>query len=87
VRIDGPAALLLAGLLLRAIDSVSAVIVHWLVVALPIYVAQIVGLAVQFMAIIALGRVVPGVSVDGTATAVWGAVLPTMQRQCAANRA
>lgn len=87
MRIDDPAALLLAGLLLRAIDSVSAVIVLWLVVALPIYVAQIVGLAVQFMAIIALGRVVPGVSVDGTATAVWGAVLPTMQPQCAANRA
>lgn len=78
LKIDGPTALLLAALLLLALDNVSAVVLHWLLVALPIYVAQILGLAVQFMVIVALGRVVPGVSVDGTATAVWGAVLLTM---------
>ena len=75
--INGPAALLLAALLLLALDSTSAVVFHWLLVGLPIFVAQTLGLVVQVAAIIALGRVVPGVSVDNDATAIWGAVLLT----------
>jgi uncharacterized membrane protein YvlD (DUF360 family) len=78
LKIDGPVALLLAGLFLLALDSSSAVILHGLLVGLPIFVAQILGLAVQFVAILALGRVVPGIRVDGDATAAWGAFLLTM---------
>ena len=78
LRIDGFAAVLLAGLLLLALDSCSDIVLQWLFVAWPIFVAQTIGLVVQVMAIIAVGRVVPGVSVSGTATAVWGAVLLTI---------
>ena len=78
LKIDGLVALLLAGLFLVALDSSSAVVLHGLLVGLPIFVAQILGLAVQFVAILVLGRVVPGVRVDGDATAAWGAVLLTM---------
>lgn len=78
LRIDGPVPLLLAGLFLIALDSSSAVFLHGLLVGLPIFVAQILGLAVQFAAILTLGRVVPGVSVGGATTAVWGALLLTM---------
>ena len=78
LSIDGPGPLLLAGLLLAALDSSSDVVLHWLFVAWPIFVAQTVGLAVQFVAIIIIGQVLPGVRVDGIATAVWGAVLLTL---------
>jgi uncharacterized membrane protein YvlD (DUF360 family) len=78
VRIDGPGPLLLAGLLLLALDSSSAIALHGLLAGLPIFVAQTAGLGLQFVAIIVLGRVVPGVSVDGATTAVWGAVLLTI---------
>ena len=78
LHIDGPGALLLAGLLLLILDGSADVLLQWLFVGRPIFVAQTLGLVVQVLAVIALGRVVPGVGVDGTATAVWGAVLLTM---------
>jgi uncharacterized membrane protein YvlD (DUF360 family) len=78
LRIDGLATLLLAGLLMLALDSGSDIVLQWLFVARPIFVAQTLGLVVQVMAIIGVGRVVPGVSVEGTATAVWGAALLTI---------
>ena len=77
LSIDGFGPLLLAGLLLAFLDSFSDVVIHWLFVAWPTFVAQLVGLAVQFAVIVFLGRVMPGVRVDGTSTAVWGAVLLT----------
>jgi uncharacterized membrane protein YvlD (DUF360 family) len=78
LRVDGLGTLLLAGLLMLALDSSSDIVLQWLFVAWPIFVAQTIGLMVQVMAIIAVGRVVPGVSVEGTATAIWGAVLLTI---------
>ena len=78
LSIDGPGPLLLAGLLLAALDSSSDVVLHWLLVVWPVFVAQTVGLAVQFVAIIIIGQVLPGVRVDGITTAVWGAVLLTL---------
>ncbi len=78
LSIDGLAPLLLAGLLLLALDSSSAVVLHWLLVGWPIFIAQTLGLGVQFVAIIVLGRVLPGVRVGDTATAAWGAVLLTL---------
>ena len=77
LTIDGPALLLLAAFLLLVLDSSSALVLHWLLVGLPIFVAQVLGLALQVVAIIALGRVFPGIRVVDTATAVWGAVLLT----------
>ena len=78
LRIDGPTALLLTALLLLALDSSSDVVLQWLFVSRPIFAAQALGLLVQFLAILAAGRVVPGVSVDGDATAVWAAILLTL---------
>jgi uncharacterized membrane protein YvlD (DUF360 family) len=78
LRIDGPAPLLLVALLLLALDSFTDIVLQWLFVAWPIFVAQTLGLIVQILAIIAVGRVVPGVGVDGTSTAVWSAVLLTV---------
>ena len=78
LKIDGPAALLIAALLLLALDSCADVLFQWLFVSRPIFVAQTLGLLVQFLAILAVGRVVPGVSVDGDTTAFWAAVLLTM---------
>ncbi|MGZ6268593.1 MAG: alkaline phosphatase family protein, partial [Candidatus Limnocylindrales bacterium] len=72
------ATLLLAALLMLVLDSVSDIFLQWLLVAWPIFVAQTIGLVVQVLAIIAIGRVIPGVSVEGTATAVWGAALLTI---------
>jgi hypothetical protein len=77
LTIDSRGLLLLAALLLLALDSASALVLHWLLVALPILVAQILGLALQVVAIIALGRLFPGIRVVDAATAVWGAVLLT----------
>ena len=78
LQVDGLAPLALAGLLLLALDSTLAVILHGLLVGLPIFVAQVVGLAAQFGAIVVLGRVLPGVHVGDTAAAAWGAVLLTV---------
>jgi uncharacterized membrane protein YvlD (DUF360 family) len=78
LRVDGLAPLMLAGLALLALDTVSALVLHWLLVAWPILVAQVLGLVIQFAVIIGLGRVVPGLRVGGVETAVWGAVLLTL---------
>ena len=78
LQVDGLAPLMLAGLLLLALDSSLAVVLHGLLVGMPIFVAQVLGLAAQFGAIVFLGRVLPGVHVGDTAAAVWGAVLLTV---------
>jgi uncharacterized membrane protein YvlD (DUF360 family) len=78
LRIDGPRDLLIVALLLLALDSCAGVLFQWLFVSRPIFVAQILGLLVQFLAILAVCRAVPGVSVDGDTTAVWAAVLLTI---------
>ena len=77
LSVDGLAPLLLAGLLLLALDSSLAVVLHGLLVGWSIFVAQVLGLVVQFVAILVLGRVLPGVRVGDTEAAVWGAVLLT----------
>jgi uncharacterized membrane protein YvlD (DUF360 family) len=78
LTIDNGALLLLAALLLLTLDSASALVLHWLLVSMPILVAQILGLALQVVAIIALGRLIPGIRVVDATTAVWGAVLLTV---------
>ena len=78
LSIHGLAPLLLAGLALLALDSSLAVVLHGLLVGWSIFFAQVLGLAVQFAAIVVLGQVLPGVHVGDTAAAVWGAVLLTV---------
>ena len=57
----------------------SRVVLHWLLVGLPIFVAQVLGLVAQFAAIVApRAACVPGIHVGDTAAAVWGAVLLTL---------
>ena len=77
LSIHGVAPLLVAGLALLALDSSLAVVLHGLLVGWSIFFAQVLGLAVQFAAIILLGQVLPGVHVGDTVAAVWGAVLLT----------
>ena len=78
LQVDGLAPLMLAGLLLVALDSTLAVVLHGLLVGLPIFFAQALGLVAQFGAIVVLGRVLPGVHVGDSAAAVWGALLITV---------
>ena len=78
LQVDGLAPLLLAGLILLALDSTLAVVLHGLLVGWPIFIAQLLGMVAQFPAIIALGRVLPGIHVGDTAAAVWGAIFLTV---------
>jgi len=78
LQVDGLAPLLLAGLILLALDSTLAVVLHGLLVGWPIFIAQLLGVVAQFAAIIALGRVLPGIHVGDTAAAVWGAIFLTV---------
>jgi uncharacterized membrane protein YvlD (DUF360 family) len=77
LSLEGLGPLLLAALVLLALDTLSSLVLHRLLVPLPIIVAQLLGLAIQVIAVSALGRVVPGVAVDGPTTALWAAVLLT----------
>lgn len=78
LAVHGLAPLALGGFLLLLLDSGSALLLHWLLVSLPILLAQLAGLVVQFMVILILGRVIPGVTVDGPTAAIWGAVVVTL---------
>jgi uncharacterized membrane protein YvlD (DUF360 family) len=78
LQVDGLGPLLLAALLLLALDSTLAVVLHGLLVGLPISIAQVLGVIAQFAAIVLLGRVMPGIHVGDTAAAVWGALLLTL---------
>jgi uncharacterized membrane protein YvlD (DUF360 family) len=75
LRIGGLGPLMLAALLLLALDTSSDLVLQWLLVARPVVVAQAAGLVIQVAAIVVVGRVVPGVGVDGPGTAIWAAVL------------
>ncbi len=78
IRIDGLVQLALAGLLLLVIDSCLAVLLHGLLVGWPLFIAQVLGIAAQFVVIVVLGRVLPGGHVGATAAAGWAALLLTL---------
>ena len=78
LQVDGLAPLLLACLILLALDSTLAVVLHGLLVGMPIFVAQLLGVVAQFGAIVAIGRLLPGIHVGDTAAAVWGAIFLTV---------
>ena len=78
LTVDGLGPLVLGGALLAAANAASGLIGHWVFVRLPILVIQVAGLLVQFLVILIVGRVVPGVHVDDLATALEGALLLTL---------
>ncbi len=53
-------------------------VLHGLLVGWPIFFAQLLGVVSQVPAILALGRVLPGIHVGDTAAAVWGAIFLTV---------
>ena len=78
LHVSGLGALLVASLVLVALDSALAVVLHGLLVHLPLLVAQVLGIVAQFGTILVLGRVLPGVMVGDAAAAVWAAILVTL---------
>ena len=78
LRIDGPGEILLGGALLAMANAGVRLLLHWLLVSLPIPVIQVTALVAQFMAIVLVGGLVPGIHVGDTATAVWATVLLTV---------
>ncbi|MGZ6372568.1 MAG: alkaline phosphatase family protein [Candidatus Limnocylindria bacterium] len=78
MTIDSLAALLVAGALLTALTVTTGLLSEWLLVPLPLVVVQITGLLVQVLALLGLGRLVPGLHVDTLVTAAWGAVVLTV---------
>ncbi len=78
LRIDGPEAILLGGALLATANAGVRLLLHWLLVRLPIPVIQVTALLAQFVAIVLVGRIIPGIHVDGAATALWATFLLTV---------
>lgn len=74
LQIDGPAALLLGGVLLAIVNQATRLLGHWLLVKLPLLVVDGAALLAQYAAILALGSAVPGFHVDGSGTAIWATV-------------
>jgi uncharacterized membrane protein YvlD (DUF360 family) len=73
-HVQGLAAIALGGALLAAVNAGSRLLGHWLLVGLPLLAVDGVALLAQYVAILALGRVVPGIQVDGPGTAIWATV-------------
>jgi uncharacterized membrane protein YvlD (DUF360 family) len=69
--VHGLPAIALGGALLAAVNAVSRLLGHWLLVRRPLLLVDGVSLVAQYGAIVTLGRFVPGVDVDGPNTAVW----------------
>jgi uncharacterized membrane protein YvlD (DUF360 family) len=69
--VHGLPTIALGGALLAAVNAGSRLLGHWLLVRLPLLLVDGVALAAQYGAIVILGRLVPGVDVDGPNTAVW----------------
>lgn len=78
LQVDGLGPLLLGGALLATANAAAGLIGHWLFVRLPILVVQVAGLAVEFVAILLVGQVVPGIHVDGLPTALGGTLILTL---------
>ena len=77
LSLDGIGAILLGGALLAIANASVRLLAHWLLVDLPIPVIQVTGLVAQFVAIVLVGRIVPGIHVDGSTTAVWATLVLT----------
>jgi uncharacterized membrane protein YvlD (DUF360 family) len=69
--VHGLATIALGGALLAAVNAGSRLLGHLLLVKLPLLLVDAVALVAQYAAIVALGRFVPGVDVDGPNTAIW----------------
>ena len=77
-RITGLQTLLVAGFLLALLNGAARLLVLWLLIPLPLVVAQGAAFAFQVAVIVSLGDTLPGVHVAGLAAAVWGSILLTV---------
>ncbi len=77
-RVTGLGTLLVAGLLLALLNGAARLLFLWLLIPVPLVVAQGAALVFQVAVIVSLGDTLPGVHVAGLAAAVWGSILLTV---------
>ena len=75
LTIEGPASLVLAALVLTALNAILRPILLLALSPFPVIVIQVAGLAVEVLIVLAIGRFVPGVEVNGLGAAVFDAVI------------
>ena len=78
VRISGLETLLVAGFLLALLNGLARLFFLWLLIPLPLVVAQGAAFIFQVAVIVALGDALPGVRIQDLTVAVWGSVLLTI---------
>lgn len=78
VRITGLGTLLVAGFLLALLNGLARLLFLWLLIPLPLVVAQGAAFVFQVAVIVALGDALPGVRIQDLTVAVWGSVLLTI---------
>jgi uncharacterized membrane protein YvlD (DUF360 family) len=77
-RITGLGTLLVAGLLLALLNGAARLLFLWLLIPVPLVVAQGAAFVFQVAVLVALGNTLPGVHVTGLTAAVWGSILLTI---------
>ena len=78
LTLGGPGALLLAALLLTALNAVGRPALLLVLSPLPAIVVPVAGLLLEVVIVLAIVRVVPGVRIDSLASAIWDAVFLTV---------
>ncbi len=75
LTLGGPEALLLAALLLTILNAIARPILLLVLSPFPVIVLQVAGLVVEVLVVLAIGRFVPGVEVNGLGAAIFDAVV------------
>jgi uncharacterized membrane protein YvlD (DUF360 family) len=78
LTLGGPGALLLAALLLTALNALGRPALLLVLSPLPAIVVPVAGLLLEVVIVLAIVRVVPGVRIDSLAAAIWDAVFLTV---------
>lgn len=78
LTLGGPGTLLLAALLLTALNALGRPALLLVLSPLPAIVVPVAGLLLEVVIVLAIVRVVPGVRIDSLAAAIWDAVFLTV---------
>jgi uncharacterized membrane protein YvlD (DUF360 family) len=78
LTLGGPGALLLAALMLTALNALGRPALLLVLSPLPAITVAVVGLLLEVIIVLAIGRVVPGVRVNSLGAAIWDAVILTV---------
>jgi uncharacterized membrane protein YvlD (DUF360 family) len=78
LTLGGPGALMLAALMLTALNALGRPTLLLLLSSLPGFLVPVVGLLVEVLIVLAIVQVVPGVKVNSLGAAVWDAVFLTV---------